>query len=324
MGCAGSATPSSFIEVGDVVSVAYWDGCSYKGKVAEVSTEPVTKYKVVYDVDFTFTWEDASSLTVVSKRRKRPEDVPRESRPAQREASKPPAPVAPSPSIHGSGSARGRGKGSTKSHGWHAKLKKWQIKLDGRWQDNADKEDQLLRHAFLVGHSNVMFDLRGQRYECNFQRMHQINVLTGKEREIRPPPGMDQPSHALLPTGPILMVTVRAGQPGQTIAICDPNNLGSQINVFVPSIAAPGSKIAVPLPETGESIQAVQAKQKKHDEELREQLQEHSVDVDGNCTVGVRGVILGDQFERDAVAEKDSHQVDEEVLMWIGIAIEEI
>merc|ERR1719262_1610090 len=96
--------------------------------------------------------------------------------------------------------------------------------------------------------------------------MRQTNLRTHKEREIRPPPGPRPPKDPLLPTGPMVIITVGAGQPGQMITIPDPNNPGSKINVFVPPAAKPGSKMAVPIPQKGESIHAVQMKQKRHDE----------------------------------------------------------
>merc|ERR1711959_429167 len=111
--------------------------------------------------------------------------------------------------------------------------------------------------------------LRGQRYEYNFEKMRQKNLNTKKERSIRAPPGLRPPKHALLPTGPMTVVTVADGQQGEVMTVPDPNNPGQTINVHVPPGATPGSKMAVPLPAKGENVQAVLEKQKKHDAEKK-------------------------------------------------------
>lgn len=187
--------------------------------------------------------------------------------------------------------------------GKHTKAKKWQIKLDGHWQDYEDQEDRILKRAYLVGQPNARYHLRGQDYEYNFWNMRQKNLKTRKEREIRPPPGPRPPKHALLPAGPMVVITVRAGQAGQMITVPDPNNPGSKINVFVPAGAKPGSKMAVPIPQKGESIQVVQEKQKKHDEKKKDgkwstggKVAAGGAALVGIGAVGVGGVILGDHL----------------------------
>merc|ERR1740138_387425 len=127
--------------------------------------------------------------------------------------------------------------------------KKFQIKLQGDWSDYEAKEDTILKKAYLVGHPNCKFHLRGQNYEYNFTSMTQNNLGTHKEREIRPPRGFKAPKMPLLPAGPMTVLTVRPGQPGTTIEIKDPNNKGKTMQVNVPSGAKPGQKMAVPLPE---------------------------------------------------------------------------
>merc|ERR1719333_1160208 len=82
----------------------------------------------------------------------------------------------------------------SKRHG-KGKPKKWQIKLEGHWQDYDEQEDRILKRALLVGQKNVRFQLRGQRYEYNFETMRQKNLNTKKERSIRAPPlPLQQPS----------------------------------------------------------------------------------------------------------------------------------
>merc|ERR1712232_195858 len=198
----------------------------------------------------------------------------------------------------------GRGKGQGK--GKHTKPRKWQIRLDGQWKDYEDQEDRILKRAYLVGQPNAKFHLRGQDYEYNFRKMVQINKHTRKEREIRSPPGPKPPRHALLPAGPMTVITVGSGQPGTMITIPDPNNPGANVNVFVPPDARPGSKMAVPLPRKGENIQAVQEKQKKHDAEKKQtsaggwstgaKVAAGGAALVGVGAVGVGGVILGDHL----------------------------
>jgi len=196
---------------------------------------------------------------------------------------------------------RGTGHGKGKVKGKHTKAKKFQIMLDGHWQDYEDQEDRILKRAYLVGQPNVRFSLRGQSYEYNFRKMCQKNLKTNKVRQIRPPPGPKPPKQALLPAGQMTIITVGPGQAGQMITIPDPNNKGNQINVFVPHHAKPGSKMAVPIPAQGQSIQEVQAKQKKHDEEKKAagwstgaKVAAGGAALVGVGAVGVGGVILGD------------------------------
>merc|ERR1712046_435364 len=126
--------------------------------------------------------------------------------------------------------------GYKKQHGKDRKCrpKKWQIKLEGQWHDYDEQEDRILKRAWLVGQKNVRFQLRGQRYEYNFEKMRQKNLNTKKERSIRPPPGPRPPKHALLPTGPMTVVTVGDGLQGKVMTVADPNNPGQTIDVHVP------------------------------------------------------------------------------------------
>lgn len=196
-----------------------------------------------------------------------------------------------------------------KRHG-NGKPKKWQIKLEGHWQDYDEQEDRILKRAWLVGQMNVRFQLRGQRYEYNFENMRQKNLNTKKERSIRPPPGLRPPKHALLPTGPMTVVTVTDGQQGEVMTVPDPNNPGQTINVHVPLGAKPGSKMAVPLPAKGENVQAVQEKQRKHEEDKKKKGWSTGAKVAaggaalvGVGAIGVGGVILGDALTGGDMAE---------------------
>jgi len=190
----------------------------------------------------------------------------------------------------------GKGKGSSGTM--------WQIKLESSWKDYAKQEDMILKRAYMTGQKNAKFHLRGQNYEYNFKKMVQKNKDTKKERSIRPPCGPKPPSKPLLPTGPMIILTVKAGQPGTMIPVADPNNPGQTIQVFVPKHAKVGQKLAVPIPGKGESVADVSAKQERHDAEhgtktgwsTGAKVAAGGAAVAGVAAVGVGGVILGDHL----------------------------
>lgn len=166
-----------------------------------------------------------------------------------------------------------------------------------------------MKRAYMTGQKNARFELRGQRYEYNFTKMLQINKSTNKERRIRPPCGPRPPRKPLLPTGPMIIITVRAGQAGTMISLKDPNNPGQSVKVFVPAHAKPGQKLAVPIPRKGEAVEEVQKKQKKHDDEHGTKSSEWSTGAKvaaggaALAAVGVGGVILGDHLAGGDLAE---------------------
>jgi len=172
--------------------------------------------------------------------------------------------------------------------------KKFQIKLGGEWKDYEKQEDTILKKAYLIGHPNCKFHLRGQNYEYNFKSMKQVNLGSGKEREIRQPPGFKPPASPLLPSGPMTVITVAKGQAGTTIEIPDPNKKGSKIQVNVPTGAKPGQKMAVPLPEPGQSVEDVQKKQKAHSTGAKLAMGTAGIAAVGGLALG--GVVLGDHL----------------------------
>merc|ERR1740138_217974 len=96
------------------------------------------------------------------------------------------------------------------------------------------------------------------------------------------------------------VITVRPGQPGQCIQIPNPSNPSENITVYVPPHAKPGSKMAVPLPRKGESVQAVQEKQKAHEKSggwsTGGKIAAAGAGLVAVGAVGVGGVILGDHL----------------------------
>jgi len=217
---------------------------------------------------------------------------------------------------HGKGKGKGKGKGSGS---------KWQIMLDGRFKDYGHEEDMILKRAYLTGQKNAKFHLRGQNYEYNFQKMIQKNKGTNKVRSIRPPCGPKPPSKPLLPTGPMIILTVRAGQPGTIISVADPNNRGQTVEVYVPAHAKVGAKLAVPIPAKGESVQDVQRKQEKHDAEhgtktgwsTGGKVAAGGAAALGVAAVGVGGVILGDHLAGGDMATSVGEAAVDDAGEWV-------
>jgi len=177
----------------------------------------------------------------------------------------------------------------------------FQIQLAGDWKSYEPEEDMVLKRAFLVGQPNAKFSLRGQHYEYSFSEMVQRNLSTNKERKIRPPRGMRAPKTALLPPGPMVVITVPKGAAGTSIEINDPNNHGRKLQVNVPPGAKPGQKMAVPVPEKGQTVEAVQKKQTSYSTGAKLAMGVGGVAAVAGLAVG--GVILGDHLSGGAVAD---------------------
>mmetsp|Transcript_28686 Transcript_28686/g.66555 ORF Transcript_28686/g.66555 Transcript_28686/m.66555 type:complete len:290 (+) Transcript_28686:127-996(+) len=200
--------------------------------------------------------------------------------------------------------------------------KHFQVKLDNDWKDYDKETDVMITRAYLVGQPHCRFTLRGARYEMDFSKMLQINLDTGKERSIRAPPGMRPPKNPLLPAGPMIVVTVKEGQPGTAIMVPDPNNANQQIQVAVPKTARVGSKLAVPVPKEGEQVADVMEKQKGMSAGGKVALT--AAGIVGLGAVAVGGVVLGDYLTggdlgteemaadaAEAVTDAAEHAVDE-------------
>merc|ERR1719361_2830259 len=181
---------------------------------------------------------------------------------------------------------------------------KFQVKLSGDWNDYGGEEDSILKRAYLVGHPNCKFHLRGQNYQYSFKDMEQKNLGTSKTRQIRPPRGMRPPNQALLPPGPMTVITVKPGQAGSTIEIPDPNNKGKKIQVNVPPGAKPGQKMAIPMPDKGESVADVQKKQTSYSTGAKIALGTAGVGAVAGLAVG--GVILGDHLTGGTLGVADA------------------
>jgi len=99
----------------------------------------------------------------------------------------------------------------------------------------------------------------------------------------------------------MVVLTVKPGQAGQTIDLDDPNNPGTKIKVNVPKGAKVGQKMAVPVPDKGETVEAVQEKQKGHSTTAKLAMGTAGVAAVGGTAVGA--VILGDHLTGGAVGD---------------------
>jgi len=201
----------------------------------------------------------------------------------------------------------------------------FQVQLKGEWSDYDHQEDMLLKRAFLVGQKNVRYTFRGSTYEYDFKNMLQLNVQTGKRRDIRPPMGMRAPRAPLLPPGPMICITVPPGAAGSIIEINNPNAPGSKIQVSVPASARPGQKMAVPIPEKGEAVESVQRKQQGMRTGAKVAVATAGVGVVAAAAVG--GVVLGDHLAGGDMAETIGETVAdgaEDVGDWVEEAAPDV
>jgi len=221
---------------------------------------------------------------------------------AHQQQQPPPVAVAPPAGSKGKGKGKGPpGKGPPKGKGKGKgkpinKDTKFQVELSGKWEDYGPEEDGILKRAFLIGQNNAKFHLRGQNYEYSFKAKTQKNVGTGKERTIRPPFGMFAPKRALLPAGPMVVVQVPAGG-GKSMEIKDPNNPSRKIQVALPPRAQPGARMAVPVPEKGQSMEEVVKKQQAWSTGAKVAVGAAAV---GGLAVG--GIVLGEHLSGGALS----------------------
>jgi len=130
-----------------------------------------------------------------------------------------------------------------------SKATQFQVKLSGDWKDYSKEEDRILKRAFLAGFNNARYGLRGQRYECNFAKMTQKNVATGKVREMRAPHKWTAPPAPICKAGPTMCVRVPDGAAGSSIHVPHPKAKDQFITVQVPSRAKVGQSMLVPVPD---------------------------------------------------------------------------
>jgi hypothetical protein len=128
-------------------------------------------------------------------------------------------------------------------------MAKFQIKLSGHWKDYDDAEDKILKRAYMAGFPNAKFSNRGQEYMYDFKKMHQHNIKSGTNREIRAPYKMKAPEKPIVAPGKTTVVKVQPGWPGTTQYVPHPAEKGAFIAVQVPKNAKPGMTMLVPVPD---------------------------------------------------------------------------
>merc|ERR1711862_911897 len=138
----------------------------------------------------------------------------------------------------------------------------FQVKMNNNWSDYNDEEDKVLKRAFMAGCPSCKFQLRGQSYECDFKCMVQINIDTGKERQIRPPQEWPATKAPIAP-GRTMVVNVPVGSPGTVIQVPHPQQPGKFLDVNIPANARPGQAVLVPLPPAADAVP--DADKGKHD-----------------------------------------------------------
>lgn len=110
-----------------------------------------------------------------------------------------------------------------------------------------------MKRAYMSGHKRAKYTLRGNRYECDFVRMKQKNIESGRERDIRPPHKMKPPSKPLVPSGPVMVVKVPPCSAGKIIQVPHPQDKSQMISVQIPNRAHVGQAMTVPVPPLGKS-----------------------------------------------------------------------
>jgi len=130
------------------------------------------------------------------------------------------------------------------------------VKLAGDWKDYKGNEDKILKRAYLAGFPNAKYKLRGQQYQVDFAGMTQMNVRTGKKREIRPPYKWTRPPKPIVPAGPTFCIKVPPGSPGTTIQVPHPKKKSVMIAVNVPAGAKVGAAMLVPVPPLPDPAEA--------------------------------------------------------------------
>jgi len=192
---------------------------------------------------------------------------------------------------------------------------RFQMLVNGYFQDYRRQEDAILKRAFLIGRPSARLQLRGQAYEYSFVRMTQRNLATGRLRKIRPPFGMAAPPRPILPLGPMTVVCVPANNAG-SVEVSDMRDNGQAqiIRAVVPEGALPGDQMAVPLPRGGESLQALAYRQARW---LASERQDVPPAV--ACGLAVGGAIVGAHLTFTAALRGTTLELSQ-VSSWIGCA----
>eukprot|EP00439_Symbiodinium_sp_Y106_P078092 s23_g16.t3 len=159
-------------------------------------------------------------------------------------------------------------------------MSRFQVKLGREWSDYSKNEDKKLKTAYMSGQRTARFNMfingKKEKYEVNFSKMTQENLVSGGSREIRPPHRMKAPSSSgtlallqdpspskntwlqgapirdaddkPLEPGPTICIKVPEGAAGSVIQVPHPKVKGQFFEVRVPEGARAGQPMLVPVP----------------------------------------------------------------------------
>merc|ERR1719502_1154104 len=134
--------------------------------------------------------------------------------------------------------------------------------------------------------------------------MVQINVDTGKERQIRAPENWQAPKAPLVPAGPTTVITVPPGSPGTIIQVPHPGVKGAYIAVNVPRNAKVGQAMLVPVPKeaaVAATSSLVKDEKKSSGWSTGAKVAAGTAAVAGAGALAVGGVVLGDSIAEHGV-----------------------
>lgn len=135
----------------------------------------------------------------------------------------------------------------------------FQVKLGGSWKDYKEEEDRILKRAWKSGFKQCRYELRGQKYEYKFDAMKQLNVESGRQRDIREPYGWKQPSKPLVPPGKTMTIRVPEGRVGKAVKVPHPEDKSVLFTVTIPSKAKVGQEILVSVPSLEDARAGMEA-----------------------------------------------------------------
>ncbi|CAE7946016.1 unnamed protein product, partial [Symbiodinium sp. KB8] len=138
-------------------------------------------------------------------------------------------------------------------------MSRFQVKLGREWSDYSKNEDKKLKTAYMSGQRTARFNMfingKKEKYEVNFSKMTQENMVSGGTREIRPPHRMKAPGAPIrdaddkpLEPGPTICIKVPEGAAGSVIQVPHPKVKGQFFEVRVPEGARAGQPMLVPVP----------------------------------------------------------------------------
>ena len=62
---------------------------------------------------------------------------------------------------------------------------RWQVRLAGKWEDLDTSVQEKLNSSARVKQKSCDFSFGEQAYRCDFTKMFQLNLKTGRQRDLR-------------------------------------------------------------------------------------------------------------------------------------------